>query len=94
MCLRYPPALLLLDEHTSALDPRIAAETMKLTDAHIKEEGITTLMTTHNLNDAFAYGNRLLVMKGGRIIEDISGDAKAALTREDLLNYYYEEERC
>lgn len=82
------PDLLLLDEHTAALDPKTAAKVLELTDKLIKEEGLTALMITHNMRDAIHYGNRLIMMNEGQIILDISGEEKKKLTVEDLLNAF------
>ena len=82
------PSLLLLDEHTSALDPVMGSKLMQLTQQFVKTQQITTIMTTHNLEDALQYGNRLIVMNQGRIILDLAGAAKEQLTKETLLTYY------
>ncbi len=79
------PQLLLLDEHTAALDPKTAAKVLDLTDKLIREDGLTALMITHNMRDAIHYGNRLIMMNEGRIILDVSGEEKKRLTVEDLL---------
>lgn len=79
------PELLLLDEHTAALDPKTAARVLELTDKLIREEGLTALMITHNMRDAIHYGNRLIMMNEGQIILDVSGEEKKKLTVEDLL---------
>ena len=79
------PKLLLLDEHTAALDPKPAAKVLQLTDRIVKENKLTTLMITHNMKDAIAHGNRLIMMHEGRIIIDIKGEEKQKLTVEDLL---------
>lgn len=78
-------ALLILDEHTAALDPKSSETIMQLTDKLIKERGITTIMVTHNLRYAVEYGGRLVMMHEGRVIVDISGEKKAATRVEDLL---------
>lgn len=82
------PKLLLLDEHTAALDPKTASKVLALTDKLVKENGLTTLMITHNMYDAIAYGNRLIMMDEGRIVVDVSGEAKKKLTREELLSLF------
>ena len=74
------PKLLLLDEHTAALDPKTAAKVLELTDHLIKDNGLTALMVTHNMRDAIAYGNRLIMMHNGHIILDIAGEEKKKLT--------------
>ncbi|MBQ8510589.1 MAG: ABC transporter ATP-binding protein [Clostridia bacterium] len=79
------PKLLLLDEHTAALDPKTAANVLKLSDKFIAEGNLTALMVTHNMKDAIAHGNRLIMMNNGQIILDISGEDKKKLQVEDLL---------
>ena len=82
------PKLLLLDEHTAALDPKTAAKVLEITNKLVTENRLTTLMITHNMHDAIAYGNRLIMMHEGRIVVDISGEAKKQLTIEQLLNLF------
>lgn len=82
------PKLLLLDEHTAALDPKTAATVLGLSDKLIKEEHLTALMITHNMKDAITYGNRLIMMNEGTIILDVSGEEKKNLTVEDLLTAF------
>ena len=82
------PKLLLLDEHTAALDPATSAKVLELSDKIIKENNLTALMVTHNMQNAIDYGNRLVMMNGGRIILDISGEEKKRLTIEDLLKKF------
>ncbi len=82
------PKLLLLDEHTAALDPKTAAKVLELTDRIVREHHLTTLMITHNMKDAIAHGNRLIMMNEGRIIVDVSGEEKQKLTVEDLLGLF------
>ncbi|MBR0277329.1 MAG: ABC transporter ATP-binding protein [Clostridia bacterium] len=82
------PKVLLLDEHTAALDPKTAIKVLELSDRIISENKLTTLMITHNMRDAIAYGNRLIMMHEGRIILDISGEAKKKLTVEELLEKF------
>lgn len=82
------PKLLLLDEHTAALDPRTAAKVLQLSDQIIREGHIMTMMVTHNMRDAIAYGNRLIMMHEGRIILDISGEEKKNLTVPMLLEEF------
>jgi len=79
------PKLLLLDEHTSALDPKTAQKVLELSEKIIKEEKLTTLMVTHNMREAIKHGNRLMMMYEGKIILDIKGEEKKKLTAEDLL---------
>lgn len=82
------PKLLLLDEHTAALDPKTAAKVMELTDRIVHEGQLTTLMITHNMRDAIQYGNRLIMLHEGRIILDIAGEEKKKLTVPDLLEQF------
>lgn len=89
LCLRYPPLLLLLDEHTSALDPIQAEQIMEHTNEALKTHKVTSIMTTHNLDHALKYGNRLLGLKEGKIIFEASGEKKQLLTRNDLLAFCY-----
>ena len=84
------PKLLLLDEHTAALDPKTAAKVLETTDRIVSENHLTTLMVTHNMHDAIVHGNRLIMMNEGKIIFDISGEEKAGLTIEDLLQKFEE----
>ena len=84
------PKLLLLDEHTAALDPKTAAKVLELTDKIVAKDHLTTLMITHNMRDAIAHGNRLIMMKDGQIILDISGEEKKKLTVENLLEKFSE----
>lgn len=79
------PKLLLLDEHTAALDPKTAKKVLELTDEVIQENNLTAIMITHNMKDAIAYGNRLVMMHEGRIIYDVSGEEKKKLKVSDLL---------
>ena len=82
------PKLLLMDEHTAALDPKTAAKVLSLSDQIVAENHLTTLMITHNMKDAIRHGNRLLMMSAGRIVLDISGEEKKKLTVEDLLHRF------
>ncbi|MBO5052306.1 MAG: ABC transporter ATP-binding protein [Clostridia bacterium] len=82
------PKLLLLDEHTAALDPKTAAKVLSLTDELIAESNLTALMVTHNMRDAIAHGNRLIMMQDGNIILDIAGEEKKKLTVEALLEKF------
>lgn len=88
MAVMKKPKLLLLDEHTAALDPKTAAKVLALSDKFIEEEKLTALMVTHNMKDAIAHGNRLIMMNNGRIILDVSGEEKKKLTVEDLLSAF------
>ena len=85
MAVMKKPKLLLLDEHTAALDPKTAAKVLELSDKFIAEEGLTAMMVTHNMRDAIAHGNRLIMMNNGKIILDVSGEEKKKLTVEYLL---------
>ena len=82
------PKILLLDEHTAALDPKTAAKVLEITDKIVNENKLTTLMITHNMRDAISHGNRLIMLHEGRVIIDVSGEAKAKLTVEDLLEMF------
>ena len=82
------PKLLLLDEHTAALDPRTAAKVLELSDKIVEENHLTTMMITHNMKDAIAHGNRLIMMGAGHVVLDISGEEKKKLTVSDLLTLF------
>jgi len=82
------PKLLLLDEHTAALDPKTAAKVLEATDRIVSRDNLTTIMITHNMKDAIAHGNRLIMMNEGRIILNISGEEKKKLTVDDLLRQF------
>ena len=82
------PKLLLLDEHTAALDPKTAAKVLEATQRIVEQNHLTTLMITHNMRDAIAYGNRLIMMYDGHIVVDVSGEQKKNLTVEQLLNLF------
>ena len=82
------PKLLLLDEHTAALDPKTAAKVLETTEYIVNKEQLTTLMITHNMKDAIAHGNRLIMLMEGKIILDIKGEEKKKLTVEDLLHKF------
>lgn len=84
------PKLLLLDEHTAALDPKTAAKVLETTELIVNREKLTTLMITHNMKDAIAHGNRLIMLMDGKIILDIKGEEKQKLTVEDLLHKFEE----
>ncbi|EOL46211.1 ABC transporter ATP-binding protein [Enterococcus phoeniculicola] len=86
------PELLLLDEHTAALDPKTSKQLMALTDRRIKDEQLTCLMITHRMEDALHYGNRLIVLQKGKIIQDLSAEEKEKLTLSDLLLFFEEQE--
>ena len=82
------PKLLLLDEHTAALDPKTAAKVLELSAKIIAEQKLTAMMITHNMKDAIAMGNRLIMMNEGRIVVDVSGEEKKRLTRADLMGLF------
>ena len=82
------PKLLLLDEHTAALDPKTAEKVLKTTDQIISEQNLTAMMVTHNMKDAIAHGNRLIMMHEGKIILDIAGEEKKNLTVPDLMKQF------
>ena len=82
------PKLLLLDEHTAALDPKTAAKVLEITDKIVNENKITTVMITHNMRDAIDHGNRLIMMHEGHVAVDISGEDKKKLTTKDLLDLF------
>ena len=82
------PKLLLLDEHTAALDPKTAAKVLETTDRIVTKDQLTTIMITHNMRDAITYGNRLIMMNEGRIVLDVRGEEKKNLTVEDLLRQF------
>ena len=82
------PKLLLLDEHTAALDPKTAAKVLEATQKIVEESGLTTMMITHNMRDAIAYGNRLIMMYNGHVVVDVSGEQKKNLTVEQLLSLF------
>ena len=84
------PKLLLLDEHTAALDPKTAAKVLALSDQIIEEHHLTAMMVTHNMKDAIAHGNRLIMMHEGKIIYDVSGEEKKNLKVADLLRKFEE----
>lgn len=82
------PKLLLLDEHTAALDPKTAAKVLEITDMIVNRDHLTTLMITHNMQDAINHGNRLIMMMDGKIILDIEGEEKKKLTVRNLLDQF------
>jgi putative ABC transport system ATP-binding protein len=82
------PKLLLLDEHTAALDPKTAAKVLEVTEKIVSKSGLTTFMVTHNMRDAIAHGDRLLMLNDGKIILDIAGEEKKKLTVESLLDRF------
>ncbi len=82
------PKLLLLDEHTAALDPKTAAKVLEITDKLVTENNLTTLMITHNMQDAISHGNRLIMMHEGRVVVDVCGEEKKKLTINQLLELF------
>ena len=84
------PKLLLLDEHTAALDPKTAAKVLEITEKVVTENKLTALMITHNMSDAIKHGNRLIMMNEGKIVYDVSGEEKKNLTVEDLMKKFSE----
>ena len=88
MATMVPPKLLLLDEHTAALDPATAQKVLSLTREIVAREGITCLMVTHNMHNALSLGNRTLMMAGGKIVLDVAGEEREGLTVEDLLSRF------
>lgn len=88
MAVLNPPKLMLLDEHTAALDPKTAKKVLEITNKLIREEKMTALMITHNMRDALENGDRLLIFQDGKITHDFSGEEKAKLQLKDLIEYY------
>lgn len=88
------PEILLLDEHTAALDPKTSLQLMELTRRTVEENNLTCIMITHQLKDALKYGNRTIILNDGRIVLDASGTEKAALSEEEILGYFANRERC
>ncbi len=84
------PEVLLLDEHIAALDPKTANQILGLTQSIIQDQGLTTLMVTHNMNQALNFGNRLIMLHMGSVIMDVRGEEKKSLTVRDLLARFYE----
>ena len=84
----HKPKLLLLDEHTAALDPKTAAKVLELSDRIVAENHLTTMMVTHNMRDAIIHGNRLIMMYDGKIVIDVSGEEKKKLTVHQLLELF------
>jgi putative ABC transport system ATP-binding protein len=82
------PRLLLLDEHTAALDPKTADKVLSLTQELVEKDNLTTIMITHNMKDAIRFGNRLIMMHEGRVIVDVEGEEKQKLTVDDLLDLF------
>lgn len=88
MAVESKPELLLLDEHTAALDPKTSQQLMQTTNERIKQDSLTCLMITHRLEDALTYGNRLIVLSNGQVTYDVRGDEKQQLTREKLFTFF------
>ena len=88
MATRVKPELLLLDEHTAALDPKTSEQLMLATNQQVTQNRLTALMITHNLADALKYGNRLLILNAGNIVLDVRGDDKVALDEAQILKYF------
>lgn len=88
MATRVKPELLLLDEHTAALDPKTSEQLMLATNEQVTTNHLTALMITHNLSDALKYGNRLIILNAGTIVLDVRNDEKSALTEEQILKYF------
>ena len=82
------PTLLLLDEHTAALDPKTAEIVLNITEEIVKKNNLTTMMVTHNMKDAIKHGNRLIMMSNGQIVIDVSGEEKQRLTQEELIQMF------
>lgn len=93
MCTLVIPKLLLLDEHTAALDPATAERIMEITREVVKENGLTTLMITHNLSSALNTGNRTIMMDSGSIILDIRGEERDRMTIDSMLELYAEKKK-
>ena len=93
MCTLVTPKLLLLDEHTAALDPATAERVMALTNQIVSENSITTLMITHNIRSALTTGTRTIMMDAGKIILDVSGEERARMSVDSLMKLYSEKKR-
>ncbi len=93
MCTIASPKLLLLDEHTAALDPATARKILKITEDIVRNGNITTMMITHDIKAALSTGNRTIMMDDGEIILDISGEERSSMTVEELLTYYSRERK-
>lgn len=91
MATMVPPKVLLLDEHTAALDPGTAEKVLEITKSVVREHNITTLMVTHNMHQALELGNRTLMMDQGRVVFDVAGEERSALTVDDLLSKFRQE---
>jgi len=82
------PKLLLLDEHTAALDPKTAQKVLDISEKVVAQNNLTTMMITHNMRDAIRYGNRLIMVEGGKVVLDVSGEEKSRLTVTELINSF------
>ena len=82
------PNLLLLDEHTAALDPNTSRELLELTDKVVREQKLTCVMITHQLKDALKYGNRTVILKDGQVVLDVSGDKRKKMSEDDILQFF------
>ena len=91
MATMVPPKVLLLDEHTAALDPGTAEKVLEITKSVVREHKITTLMVTHNMHQDLELGNRTLMMDQGRVVFDVAGEERSALTVDDLLSKFRQE---
>ncbi len=89
MCFAHTPSLLLLDEHTSALDPKASEKLMELTNEHVTKTGLATIMITHSLEHALKYGNRVIVLNEGRLVADLDEAQKKDLSKQDLVALAY-----
>ena len=93
MCTMVTPKLLLLDEHTAALDPATAEKVLEITKQVVGDNKITTMMITHNISSALKVGNRTIMMSGGRVILDISGEERSQMTVPQLMERFKKESR-
>ena len=82
------PELLLLDEHTAALDPNTSHQLLELTNEVVEKENLTCIMITHQMKDALKYGNRTVILNDGKVVLDIKGEEREKLTEEDVLKYF------
>jgi putative ABC transport system ATP-binding protein len=89
MCFAHKPEVLLLDEHTSALDPKAARSLMDITGDFVHKSNLTTVMISHNLEQVLAYGERLIVLNQGKIVADLDAEAKRKLTIQELMAFAY-----
>lgn len=94
MAILQTPKVLLLDEHTAALDPKTAQVVLKLTEEIVKEKNLTTIMITHNLKEALELGDRLIMFVEGEVVLDVKGEEKKNMKLEDLVHFFYEKSIC